>query len=71
MPIMNGIDATKEIRKYFATKVEAQRPVILGVTGHVLDSYKDEGRNAGMDDIIEKPLYAKAFKEMMKKYNIK
>ena len=32
-------------------------PIIYGVSGHTEDIYKIEGRNAGMKDILEKPLY--------------
>lgn len=36
----------------------SQQPIIIGVTGHVLDKYKKDGVDAGMDQIYSKPLYA-------------
>ena len=35
MPIMDGIEATKKIRSYLGQ----ERPTIIGVTGHVQDSF--------------------------------
>ena len=59
---MNGIDATKKIRKYLQSKKDAQRPVIIGVTGHVLDAFQEQGTQAGMDTILSKPLHAQTLK---------
>ena len=39
--------------------------MIVGVTGHVLDSFKDEGRKAGMDEILGKPLYSETLKKIL------
>ena len=62
MPVMNGIEATKHMRTYLKDELGIQRsqqPIIIGVTGHVLDKYKKDGIDAGMDKIYSKPLYAK------------
>ena len=32
------------------------QPIIIGVTGHVLDLYKQEGIKAGMDEVLAKPI---------------
>lgn len=45
MPIMNGIEATVKIREL----LQGQPTAILGVTGHVQESFKREGEAAGMD----------------------
>ena len=71
MPVMNGINATVKIRKYLENDLNINRedqPKIIGVTGHVMDSFKQEGRKAGMDEILGKPLYADALKEIFNKY---
>ena len=71
MPVMNGITATVKIRKYLKNDLMIKRedqPIIIGVTGHVMDSFKQEGKKAGMDEILGKPLYAEALKEILNKY---
>ena len=43
MPVMNGITATVKIRKYLKNDLKINRedqPRIIGVTGHVMDSFK-------------------------------
>jgi CheY-like chemotaxis protein/nitrogen-specific signal transduction histidine kinase len=54
MPIMNGIDATKEIRK-----IEAQQggdPIkIIAITAYALDNKREECLQAGMDNFLAKP----------------
>ena len=66
MPILNGIEMAKKIRKLKHIK----QPIIIGVTGHVQATYKSEGLKAGMDEIYSKPLYLSTMKEILKKYNI-
>ena len=68
MPVMNGIEATIKMRKFMLEELGLSRkdqPMIVGVTGHVLDSFKDEGRKAGMDEILGKPLYSETLKKML------
>ena len=67
MPVMNGIEATIKMRKYMENTLglsRQQQPMIVGVTGHVLDSFKNEGIKAGMDEILGKPLYSDTFKKL-------
>ena len=71
MPVMNGIQATKEMRQYMDFDLQLDRdsqPNIIGVTGHVLEEYQNEGLEAGMDEIIAKPLYIGVLKNMLAKY---
>ena len=35
------------------------------MTGHTEDSYKVHGLNAGMNDILEKPLYIQKLKQIL------
>ena len=68
MPIIDGISATKTIRRLlkdnYHLPIEAQ-PSIIGVTGHVLDSFQKEGLHAGMDQILSKPLYFEVLKSVL------
>ena len=68
MPVMNGIEATFKMRKYLQEirgLERQQQPKIVGVTGHILESFKNEGREAGMDEILGKPLYSETLKNIL------
>ena len=67
MPVMNGIEATVKIREL----LQGHPTIIVGVTGHVQQSFKNEGEAAGMDQILEKPLYSEALQAALTKYGIK
>ena len=73
MPVMDGIDATKHIRQILTDSYKLNRedqPKILGVTGHVLNSYKKKGLKAGMDDVLSKPLYIDELKKVLISNNL-
>ena len=54
MPVMNGLQATREIRR--AEAESGDRVPIIGVTAHALDGDRDMCMAAGMDDHITKPI---------------
>ena len=70
MPVMNGIDSTKAMREFFREEGISPQPIIVGLTGHVQDEFKMQGINAGMDEILEKPLYSNDMRAVLKKYKI-
>ena len=39
MPLMDGIEATAKIRQHLKRKGVKKNPSIIGVTGHVLESF--------------------------------
>ena len=53
MPRMNGYEATMEIRRREAGR---RHVPIIGVTGFVLESERDRGMEAGMDEFLIKPI---------------
>ena len=57
MPIMNGVEATFQIRNHLSQlNIDIQnQPIIVGVTGHVQEEYKIEGIKSGMNEIYGKP----------------
>ena len=68
MPIMNGIDATKNIRDYLLKDKKIPRqyqPIIVGITGHVQEEYQQQGLDAGMDLVKSKPYSINTLREAM------
>ncbi len=62
MPIMNGLDATKEIKKL--------RPnlIVIAQTAYAMDGDRENSLAAGCDDYISKPINLKEFIELIAKY---
>lgn len=51
MPVLNGLDATREIRKMEG----GQKVKIIGISAHVFTEELQAIKSAGMDDIVVKP----------------
>jgi signal transduction histidine kinase/DNA-binding response OmpR family regulator len=56
MPVLNGIDATQQIR---ARVPESARPRIVALTADALQKSQEEYRQKGMDDVLYKPVQTK------------
>ena len=52
MPVMNGFEATKEIRRREKEMGIAKGVVIIGLSGNARDVYSEMGQSAGMDDYV-------------------
>lgn len=65
MPVMNGFDTTREIRK---SDTSNQNTPIIGFTAHTSPDVKEDCYKAGMDGFIAKPIRIKAFKESIDQY---
>lgn len=73
MPVMNGFQATEEIRFIEKNKCLKHTPIIA-LTASALFDVKDDALKAGMDDYISKPFnpkefYSKIFLSIEKKEN--
>ena len=59
MPKMDGYQATQQIREFINEMIQeghqVKQPVILGVSGHLEETYVQRGLNSGMDRVIGKP----------------
>ena len=66
MPVMDGIEATTQIRRFLEERGEGT--CIIGVTGHVQQEFQQKGIKAGMDEVYGKPLYNQTMKEILSKY---
>jgi CheY-like chemotaxis protein len=56
MPEMDGLEATREIRKQEEQGVWPRTPIIA-MTAHAIDQYKNLCRDNGMDDYLTKPIF--------------
>ena len=67
MPVMNGIDATKAIRK-----IEKERGLketaIIALTASIMKSEKETYLKAGMNDAMGKPFRIESMKEIISQY---
>jgi PAS domain S-box-containing protein len=54
MPVMNGYEASRQIREQEHMLKLASTPII-GLTGHTEEKYKQQALAAGMNDVLSKP----------------
>ncbi len=66
MPIMNGIECAREIRKLKEKKKNAIP--IIAITGNADNYTLEEFRNAGINDFVPKPLNYDFLVDVVKKY---
>jgi CheY-like chemotaxis protein len=66
MPVMNGYETSKSIRKY--EKENGGRIPIIALTAYAMQSDKDKCIDAGMDDYMSKPVIKNELFEMLEKY---
>ncbi|MCI8408393.1 MAG: response regulator [Lachnospiraceae bacterium] len=64
MPEMNGIEATEEIRKLGKTK----RPIIVALSANETKELKGRFEQAGVDDVMVKPLGLEAVCRILQKW---
>ncbi|ARA94908.1 hypothetical protein AWN76_018275 [Rhodothermaceae bacterium RA] len=62
MPVMDGIEATREIR---ATVPQAQQPYIIAVTANAVSGDRERCLEAGMNDYIPKPVRAEQLRQVL------
>lgn len=55
MPVMNGVDATREIRRVEAATGRARTPIVA-LTANAMRHQAQQYREAGMDRVVSKPL---------------
>ncbi|MBF0460893.1 MAG: response regulator [Magnetococcales bacterium] len=54
MPVLNGFETTKRLRQW-EEQTGSQRIPIVALTAHVLQQNRQQCREAGMDDYLQKP----------------
>ena len=74
MPEMDGIEATKEIRKREGKREPGKKPErlpIVAMTAHAMKGDRERCIEAGMDDYLTKPIKKESVLEMVYKWSIK
>jgi len=66
MPIMNGIEATKQIREI--EKTTKKHIPIIAVTANALSGDKERFMKSGFDEYLPKPINVKLLKQIMSKF---
>ncbi|SFU13638.1 PAS domain S-box-containing protein [Algoriphagus locisalis] len=67
MPVLNGLDASIEIRKLG----EIGQVYIVGLSANVFDEDQKKAAEAGMDDYLMKPIRLISLAEKLKEYSLK
>ena len=68
MPIMNGLEATKKIRKLEAQNPEMSRLPIIAMTANAFEEDRRAALDAGMDEHITKPINISALKDTIARF---
>jgi CheY-like chemotaxis protein len=74
MPVKDGFESTKRIRKMEAQRKqdgESSRPsIIVALTGLASDEDQKRAFSAGVDHLVTKPLRFKDLKQMLSEWNL-
>ncbi|MEL7486183.1 MAG: response regulator [Pseudomonadota bacterium] len=67
MPVMDGFAATRAIR-HLERAEGRERTTIIGLSAHVMQEHIDQGRDAGMDDFLTKPVKKHQLTDVLQKW---
>ena len=70
MPVMDGFEATRIIRKEESMSAQKQAIPIVALTANVMSEDKDKCLQAGMNDFLPKPIEKQSFEAMVLKWVI-
>ncbi len=65
MPVMDGFEATKNIRNHQGPN---QNTPIIALTANIVSGIEKECTDIGMNDLLNKPVSMNAMKEMIEKW---
>ncbi|BBO84576.1 hypothetical protein DSCO28_51420 [Desulfosarcina ovata subsp. sediminis] len=71
MPVLDGYQATAEIRRLEREKSDHRYTPIIALTAHALEGDREKCLKAGMDDYMSKPFDAKTILEMIERWHSK
>lgn len=64
MPILDGFEATKQIRDFLRLKGISQ-PMIVACTGHTEEEFIKKAWESQMDEVLQKPVNILIIQEIM------
>lgn len=64
MPVMDGFEATREIRKR-EDELDKTPAIIVALTAHAFDEVKGKCKEAGMDEFLTKPIQLKTIQDLL------
>ena len=67
MPVMDGLDATRRIRRYEAGRAMRVAHVIA-VTANATTEHRREAAEAGMSDYMAKPIFPEAMRAVLQRW---
>lgn len=74
MPLVNGYDATREIREIeraqSASDESHQRIPVIALTAGTMEGDREKCLEAGMDDFLGNPIHHEMFQEVIKKMGV-
>ncbi|MEL6894963.1 MAG: response regulator, partial [Planctomycetota bacterium] len=68
MPVMDGLEATRAIRKWEQDSSADAAVPIVALTANVVRGIRQECKDAGMNDYMQKPITLKQLKNVVEKY---
>ena len=69
MPVMDGLEATRNIR--LREKETGEKNLIIGLTANTYDADRDKCLNEGMDEYMAKPFDIEKFQEIIRDFGFK
>jgi len=65
MPVMDGYEAAREIRKRYGNE---KRPKLIAITGNAMEGDREKCLEAGMDDYITKPVRPRELEAVLRRW---
>lgn len=70
MPVMDGLEATSQIRKFEKETPSKNHTPVIAITANTLDNDRDKCIATGMDEYMAKPFDMNRLNEIFKELNI-